>query len=175
MSLPLKTIAVVLLMTVVALPPAFAGDAVLVPDEAAEVNNIHIPDDVTDRDYFARKAAREAKAKNAVRTEFKAKIETQQAARAAAMARDQQAIDARVDAVVSQPGDYATRINGLKTAPPTGPETLPPADEDTDEPQINPGPGDTGDLTGGGPSRPGRETPESETRSVLDQMMDAIQ
>lgn len=162
--------------------PALAGDTVLAPDTTADddVSNIEFPDDLYEPDYFDRKAKRQAESQDAMRAQLKTQAEAHKARRAAAMAADQEAIKGRADAVVSQPGDYATRLNALKAPPPTttDPQTQPPAEEDFEGPQINPGPGAEGSSASGGTDS-GRADPGTgtavDTRSLLDQMMDVVQ
>lgn len=159
--------------------PALAGDnATLAPDtsEDGSVSNYTFPADLYERGYFERKTAREEAERAVIRQQVGQQVNQLQQQRAAQIAEDQKAVDARVDAVLAQPSDYAGRRAALKAAPPQ----TQPGSGGVDTPQINPGPGTepaTGGVTGGGTggTDPGQIDTRGDNRSVLERMMDAVQ
>lgn len=130
-------------------------------------------DDVYTPEYYQNRVTRETESRAAVKQEAETNALTAQQRRAAEMAADQAAVKARAEAAANQPSDYATRLQGVKAAAPTtDPATVPGADEE--QPVTETG-GTPGTGTGTGTEIPGTGSGTDDNRSLLDQMMDAVQ
>ncbi len=128
--------------------------------------------DIFAPDYYKTKAEQERANTKAFRAQLIAERETLQAAREAEAKAAQEAIDARVEAAVSAPSDYGTRIDGLKAPPPQMPETQPPETQ----PVVQPTPGTGGGTTvGGGGASGGGDSGGDRGGSVLERMMNQLQ
>ena len=101
-------------------------------------------------DYYKNKAAMKRENTKNFRDQIKAEREAAQAAREEEWKATEQAIDARVDAAVSAPSDYGTRIDGLKAPPPQMPETQPPETQPVVQPTPGTGTGSGGSGSAGG-------------------------
>lgn len=134
------------------------------------------PSDIYKPDYFKTQADKRKANAEEYRAKAKADREAAQAAREAEWQTTEQAIDARVDAAVSAPSDYGTRIDGLKAPPPQMPETQPPETEPVTQPtpgtSPTPGTGTGGGTVGGGGASGGGG---DRGGSVLERMMNELQ
>ncbi len=130
------------------------------------------PGSIFQPDYYAKRAEIRRANTKSFRAAVNAEQEQMKAARAAEAKAAQEAIDARVDAAVSAPSNYGTRIDGLKVPPPQMPQTQPAQTTQTQPAQpAQPAGGTTtpGTAGGGGAGAGGRDG------TVLERMMNSLQ
>lgn len=134
------------------------------------------PSDIFKSDYFKTKAEQKRANAATYREQAKADREAAKVAREAEWKATEEAIDARVDAAVSAPSDYGSRIDGLKAPPPQMPETQPPETQPVTQPtpgtSPTPGTGTGGGTVGGGGASGGGG---DRGGSVLERMMNELQ
>lgn len=143
-----------------------------ISDEMREVYNYgdgQGPADVFKPDYFKNKAEQKKANAKSYREQAAAEREAAQAAREEEWKATEQAIDARVEAAVSAPSDYGTRIDGLKAPPPQMPETQPPETQPVVQPTPGTGTGSGGSGSAGGSG--GAAAGGDRGGSVMERMM----
>lgn len=133
------------------------------------------PDNVFQDNYYQNRAAKKRANSESYRATAQSQRAAAQVAREAEAKAAQQAIDARVDAAVSAPSDYGTRINALKAPPPQMPETTTEQTQTTTPTQT--GGSSSGGNTGSGGAGSGGGSAGGGDRggSVLERMMNSLQ
>lgn len=174
-TLPMLTAALALLLCMPAQAQVYEGvvadDQGSISDEMQSVYNYapgETPSDVYKSDYYKQQAEKKKANRESYRKQAEAERAQAAQARKAEAQAAQAAIDARVEAAVSAPNDYATRIDGLKAPPPQMPDTQPPQQQPPSQPAVQPAPAGTPGTgsSGSGGDRGG---------SVLERMMNALQ